>query len=143
MIDPELVTRKMVLITADLRALAPLARHPLEDYVASATDEVLVERYLERIIGRMIDINYHVITEAGYPPPRDYFDSFTQLARIGMLPPAFATQLAASAGLRNRLVHEYDEIDPERVYAGLQATVRDVPNYLRHVERYLKKPVPS
>ena len=143
MIDPELVTRKMVLITADLRALEPLARHPLEDYIASPTDEVLVERYLERIIGRMIDINYHLITEAGQPPPRDYFDSFTQLARIGVVPPAFATQIAASAGLRNRLVHEYDEIDPERVYAGLQAAVRDVPAYLRHVELYVKKSAPS
>jgi len=65
MIDAELVTRKMVLITADLKALAPLALRPLEDYIASATDKVLVERYLERIIGRMIDINYHLITEAG------------------------------------------------------------------------------
>jgi len=143
MIDPELVTRKMVLITADLLALEPLARHPLEDYIASPTDEVLVERYLERIIGRMIDINYHLITEAGHPPPRDYFDSFTQLARIGVVPPAFATRIAASAGLRNRLVHEYDEIDPERVYAGLQAAVQDVPDYLRHVELYLKKCAPS
>ena len=143
MIDPELVTRKMVLITADLRALEPLARCPLEDYVANPTNEVLVERYLERIIGRMIDINYHLITEEGHPPPRDYFDSFTWLARISVLPPAFATQIAASAGLRNRLVHEYEEIDPERVYAGLQAAVRDVQDYLRHVERYLKKPVPS
>ena len=143
MIDPELVTRKMVLITADLRALEPLARHPLEDYIASPTDEVLVERYLERIIGRMIDINYHLITEAGHPPPRDYFDSFTQLARIGVVPPAFATRIAASAGLRNRLVHEYDEIDPERVYAGLQAAVRDVPDYLRHVELYVKNCAPS
>jgi uncharacterized protein YutE (UPF0331/DUF86 family) len=139
MIDPELVTRKMVLITADLKAIEPLARRPLEDYLASASDEVLVERYLERIIGRMIDINYHLITEAGHPPPPDYFESFTRLARIGVLPAAFARQIAASAGLRNRLVHEYDEIDPERVYAGLQAAVRDVPEYLRHVEGYLKK----
>jgi uncharacterized protein YutE (UPF0331/DUF86 family) len=143
MIDPELVTRKMVLITADLKAIEALAQRPLEDYIASATDEVLVERYLERIIGRMIDINYHLITEAGHPPPRDYFDSFTQLARIGVLPPAFATQIAASAGLRNRLVHEYDEIDPERVYAGLQAAVRDVPQYLRHIERYLQRSTTS
>jgi uncharacterized protein YutE (UPF0331/DUF86 family) len=138
MIDSELVTRKMVLITADLKAIEALAQRPLEDYIASATDEVLVERYLERIIGRMIDINYHLITEAGHPPPRDYFDSFTQLARIGVLPPAFAMQIAACAGLRNRLVHEYDEIDPERVYAGLQAAVRDAPDYLRHIKRYLQ-----
>lgn len=61
-----------------------------------------------------------------------------ELARIEVLPPAFATRIAASAGLRNRLVHEYDEIDPERVHEGLEAAVRDVPEYLRHVNRYLK-----
>jgi uncharacterized protein YutE (UPF0331/DUF86 family) len=137
MIDRELVTRKMVLIAADLKAIEPLAQRPLDAYVANPTDEVLVERYLERIIGRMIDINYHLITEAGQPPPRDYFASFTQLAPLGVLPPAFARQIAASAGLRNRLVHEYDEVDPERVYDGMQAAVRDVPDYLQHVARYL------
>jgi uncharacterized protein YutE (UPF0331/DUF86 family) len=142
MIDPELVTRKMVLITADLRALEPLASRPLDEYIASPTDEILVERYLERIIGRMIDINYHLLTEAGHPPPRDYFDSFVHLARLGVLSAAFATQIAACAGLRNRLVHEYDEVDPERVYAGLQAAIRDVPVYLRHVREYLTGAAP-
>ena len=139
MTDVELVTRKMVLITADLNALEPLARKSLADYVASSTDEILVERYLERIIGRMIDINYHLITEAGHPPPRDYYESFTQLARLGVLPPDFAARIAACAGLRNRLVHEYDEIDPHRVYEGLQAAVRDIPEYLRHVQSHLRK----
>lgn len=137
MTDRELVTRKMVLIAADLRALEPLSRRPIDDFMGNQTDEVLVERYLERIIGRMIDINYHLITESGQPPPRDYFDSFVQLARVNVLPPDFAKRIAASAGLRNRLVHEYDEIDPERVYEGLQAAVRDVPEYLLQIQRYL------
>jgi len=139
MIDPDLVTRKIVLITADLNALAPIAGKNLEEYLASPTDEVLVERYLERIIGRMIDINYHLITEAGHPPPRDYYESFTQLAKLQILPPAFASQIAACAGLRNRIVHEYDEIDPQRVYEGLRATVRDIPEYLRHIYQHLQR----
>jgi hypothetical protein len=57
-IDRELVTRKVTLILPDLQALEPFARKDLASYLTSATDEVLVERYLERIIGRMIDINY-------------------------------------------------------------------------------------
>ena len=73
MIDRELVTRKMVLITEDLRQLESLAGKPVSEYVASPTDEVLAERYLERVIGRMIDINYHVLTEAGEAPPKDYY----------------------------------------------------------------------
>ena len=137
MVDRDLVTRKIALIVDDLRAVTPIAQKPVDDYLASATDEIVTERYLERMIGRMIDINYHLVTEAGHPPPRDYYESFTQLAKLRILSPAFASQIAACAGLRNRLVHEYDAIDPRRVYEGLQAAVRDIPEYLRRVHQHV------
>ena len=78
-------------------------------------------------------------SESGLPPPRDYFESFTQLAGIQVLPGDFSREVAACTGLRNRLVHEYDEIDHERVYEGLQAAMRDVPEYLRRVQRYVNE----
>jgi uncharacterized protein YutE (UPF0331/DUF86 family) len=136
MIDPELVTRKLALITADLQALAPLAAKTLDEFLASDTDEVLVERYLERIVGRMLDVNYHLLVESGQRPPKDYYESFTQLAKVGVLSAAFATRIAACAGLRNRLVHEYDDIDPERMHEAASTALKDVPDYLRLVRRF-------
>lgn len=137
MIDPELVTRKMVLIAEDLRALEPLARESLADYLASPTDEVLAERYLERIIGRMIDVNYHVLTESGQAPPKDYYDSFVALGGLGVLDPEFARQIAACAGVRNRIAHEYEAIDPVRVHEALRSAARDVPQYMKAVSAHL------
>ena len=137
MIDKDLVTRKIVLITEDLKPLGQLASRPVADYVASPTDEVLAERYLERIIGRMIDINYHLLTESGQPPPRDYYESFTALTTIGLLDREFATRIAACAGLRNRIAHEYEAIDPARVHEALQSAVRDIPIYLRRVSEHI------
>jgi uncharacterized protein YutE (UPF0331/DUF86 family) len=136
-IDKELVTRKIVLIAEDLKPLGQLASRAVADYIASTTDEVLAERYLERIIGRMIDINYHVLTESGQPPPRDYYESFTALATVGMLDRDFATRIAACAGLRNRIAHEYETIDPLRVHEALQSAVRDIPAYLRRVAEFI------
>jgi uncharacterized protein YutE (UPF0331/DUF86 family) len=136
-IDKELVTRKVLLVTEDLRALGPLAAKPVAEYLASATDEVLAERYLERIIGRMIDINYHVLTETGQPPPPDYYQSFTALATTGMLDQAFAKRIAACAGLRNRITHEYEAIDPARVHEALQSAVRDIPEYLKRLAAHV------
>ncbi len=141
MVDPELVTRKMTLIAPDLDALTRIARKGLEEYLASPTDEVLSERYLERIIGRMIDINYHLITELGSPPPRDYHASFTDLVPLGTLPAAFAARIATCAGLRNRIVHEYDELDPRQLHEALQGAVRDIPEYLALVNRFLEGPL--
>ena len=126
------------MIVDDLRSVTPIAQKGLDEYLASATDEILAERYLERMIGRMIDVNYHLVTDAGHAPPRDYYESFTQLAKLRILPPAFASQIAMCAGLRNRLVHEYDDIEPRRVYEGLQAAVRDIPEYLRRVHDYVE-----
>ena len=139
MIDRELVTRKLVLIAEDLPAIEELARQPLAAHLASPTSEVLVERYLERMIGRMIDVNYHLLTESGEPPPRDYFQSFVSLGRLGALEAEFARRIAACAGLRNRLVHEYDMLDPEKVHQALQSAVVDVPRYLDAVRGFLDR----
>ena len=59
-VDRELVTRKLLLITQDLDAAAPLATRPLATFLESRVDQAVVERLLERMIGRMIDVNYHL-----------------------------------------------------------------------------------
>lgn len=138
MIDPELVARKALLITRDLVDLAPLARKPLDEYLATSIDELVAERLLERIIGRMIDVNYHLLTETGRPPPADYHASFTQLARIGVYDDEFGRRIAGCAGLRNRIAHEYDEIDPRRVHEAVAAAIVDIPAYLRAVGAFVK-----
>jgi uncharacterized protein YutE (UPF0331/DUF86 family) len=138
-IDRELITRKMVLIARDLADLEALARKDLAAYLASPTDELVAERLLERVIGRMIDVNYHVIIAAGEAPPVDYHESFTRLAAVGVLDRDFARQMAACAGLRNRIVHEYDSIDPARVHAALGGALRDIPLYLRLVDGHVRR----
>ena len=139
MIDVDLVTRKILLITTDLEALEPLARKPRDAYLESPVDEVLAERYLERVIGRMIDINYHVLTESGQPPPPDYYQSFVALGPLGVLDVAFARRIASSAGLRNRIVHEYDAIDAAKVHDALQTALPDIREYLRLVQAWIER----
>jgi uncharacterized protein YutE (UPF0331/DUF86 family) len=138
-IDRELVTRKLLLIARDLEELREMAPSDAEAYINSRRDQAVVERYLERMIGRAIDVNYHLITETGHPPPSDYHASFTRLAELGVLEPAFAGRIARAAGLRNRLVHEYEDIDPRLVFQALQSALRDVPVSLQRVEVYLAR----
>jgi len=138
MIDRELVIRKLALIMGDLAELRAVAQRPREEYLASVRDELVAERLLERMIGRMIDINYHLIVETGHPPPTDYYESFVRLGTLQVLPPDFARRLAPCAGLRNRIVHEYEDIDAARVYEALQAAVNDIPEYIRCVQQHVE-----
>ena len=137
MVDAELVRRKMALILGDLKTLEPLAKKDLDEYLESKVDELVAERLLQRVIGRMIDVNYHLMTESGRPPPRDYYQSFHELGALGVVPPPFARRIAAAAGLRERLVHEYDEIDPVKVHEAAVSALAEVPEYLRHVDSHL------
>ncbi|MCL5966680.1 MAG: DUF86 domain-containing protein [Deltaproteobacteria bacterium] len=137
MIDRELVTRKIVLIGGDLEELRKLASPGREAYLADPYKEILAERFLERMISRMIDINYHIITGSGHPPPRDYYDSFAELGKMGVLDPAFASRTASAAGLRNRIVHEYDAIEPDKVFEAIRSALADLPAYLKAVLAFI------
>ncbi len=58
MVDRALVTRKIALSVDDLRAVTPIAQKPLDDYRASATDKIVTERYLERMLGLRDILDY-------------------------------------------------------------------------------------
>jgi uncharacterized protein YutE (UPF0331/DUF86 family) len=139
MIDPELVNRKLLLISKDLEGLQRIADETLDAFLASATSAVLAERYIERAVGRMIDINYPLLTESGQAPPPDYYQSFVQLVTLAVYPPEFGLRIAASAGLRNRIAHEYDEIDPQRLFEAVRQSTLDVPQYMRFVHAWLER----
>lgn len=138
-LDRELVTRKLLLITADLDPLRQIHNKGVDAFLGSTIDQAVVERLLERAITRMIDVNYHVITALGQPPPADYHNSFLQLPELGILDGDFARQIARAAGLRNRLVHDYEDLDPRKVFEALGFALRDVPTYLSRINEHLKR----
>ena len=138
-IDTDLVTRKLLLIAADLEPLAAIAARGVAAYELSVVDQAMVERRLERAIGRMIDVNYHVLTASGQPPPPDYHSSFVRMAELGVLDAEFARQIARSAGLRNRLVHDYDDLDHRLVFAALSTALSDLPRFLAAVNAFLMR----
>jgi len=142
-IDKKIVNRKITLISRDLKNLKEISVIPMAKYLSNDTYEALAERYLERIIGRMIDINYHILSEEHNETPIDYYNSFLMMAEKKYLSSDFAKKIAHSAGLRNRLAHEYDEIDASKVYKAVPVSLRDVPKYLdcilKHIDKNLKQ----
>ncbi|HEY8090863.1 MAG TPA: HepT-like ribonuclease domain-containing protein [Polyangiaceae bacterium] len=138
-VDPQLVRRKMALVLDDLGRLRGVATKGIDEYLASEVDELVAERLLERIVSRLIDVNYHLWVEAGHSPPRDYRESFLRLAELGVVTAEVAGRHAQSAGLRNRLAHEYDAIDPRLVHEAAGRALADVPELLRSIEAYLGK----
>src|SRR4030042_5147342 len=110
-IEEEIIRRKLVTIVENLKALEPIANMNKREYIEDFYKRKATERLLQELIEAAIDINVHLIMEAGHTPPDDYYESFVKMGELGIISSDLADKLAPSAGLRNRLVHEYDMLD--------------------------------
>lgn len=136
-LDTQLVNRKAKLIEEDLQKLLPYQTMGEEAYLKNEAAQLAVERLMERIIGRLIDINYHVLKEKFGKLPVDYFDSFLDLSKESVVPEDLARTVAKSVGLRNILAHEYDIIDPAQVYRAIDDALAQIPQYLQAILKTL------
>ena len=141
MVRRDFVERKLQLIAEDLERLVRFQDETLESLTADDIKLAAVERLLERIVMRAIDVNEHLISELatgeGSGTRLTYRDTFLRLARLGVYPKDFAEQIARSAGLRNILVHEYNDVDRKIVHGSIKSCLRDYHSYIGRVHRYL------
>jgi uncharacterized protein YutE (UPF0331/DUF86 family) len=139
-IDQAIIKRKLAVIVRNLKALEDVSRISEEDYERQLLTRKATERLLQELIEAAIDINIHIIVQSGGSVPDSYYDSFLELGALGVVPLQLAQDLAPSAGLRNRLVHEYDSIDDSIVYSSLAQAIPCCVEYVRAIQGYLDKP---
>ena len=132
-VDLQIVVRKAKLILEDLKRLEEYAKIDLSEYLEKYELQLAVERMLELILGRVIDINYHILSQKYKIIPSDYTESFVSMLKVGEITKDQFEKMKPSAGLRNALAHEYDKIDPKMVYEGMQNTVKYLREYLKLV----------
>lgn len=121
MIDGDVVARRVLALG---EVLAHLERPECGDAARLRTDPVLlaaVERWLQVAIECCIDIAHHVVAGEGWTPPPTGRAAFLTLAAHGRLDADLAQRLGGAVGLRNVLVHDYVEVDVQRL-AGVVAT---------------------
>lgn len=139
-VDQDVVRRKLTRIVKCLSRIAVIRSHKVEDYVADEDLQAIMERQLELLIGGAVDCNVHILVQSGQAAPADAYTSFLEVARdAGALDAGLAVRLAPSAGLRNRLAHVYEDLDPTLVYAGLHEALDLYPRYVQSIEAYLER----
>ncbi|MBA3575000.1 MAG: DUF86 domain-containing protein [Pseudonocardiales bacterium] len=133
MVDLDRIHQRLQLLTGYLHELRRLRDLPVIEYLQY---EVYAGRYLVQVAAQTcIDLANHVIASEGWRTPRDFGDSFTVLHEYGVIDDALAGRLRGLAGLRNRLVHVYDEIDDVRVHQALSTGLPDLDAFATAVAR--------
>ncbi len=85
-----------------------------------------LERALHVAAEALFDVGHHVLAGRGKGVPTTYREVVPALVREGVLPPDLGTRLDGFAGLRNILVHDYADVDVERLWSILDAHLPDL-----------------
>jgi uncharacterized protein YutE (UPF0331/DUF86 family) len=136
-LEEAIVRRKLMVIVENLQALGPIAALSMEDYMGDIYKRKATERLLQELIEAAIDINTHLIVQAGQAVPDDYYGSFIKLGELKMISMDLSGKLAPSAGLRNRLVHEYDLLEHSMVLDAVKMAEDLYAEYVRQIEKYI------
>lgn len=127
MVDPDRVRSKLVLLERFRNRLEVLAALDPGVYEGAHAYE---GRYLVQASAQIcIDLAHHVIASAGWTTVTQYRDAFPVLAGHGVISEELAARMQDLAGLRNRLVHMYDDIDDGLVQDGLRSGLGDLDDF--------------
>lgn len=142
MLDREFIQIKLELIQKDLEHLKELGDLSLDEIAADFYKWSTLKLVLVEIIGRAIDINTHIIAEEGdlkTPAPTSSRETFIRLGTMGIFPADFADEISKSAGFRNRVVHEYNDLERNKVYETVDEALGQFTRYCGYIMEYIAK----
>lgn len=116
-----------------------LLKFSVQEILADITKLRTLERNFQLIVDEMIDINQHFIKELGFDISNDLEGTFHILGENKVLPEDFVIKIAPVVGLRNRLIHRYEELDAKLFIESFQKEYPDFEKYIKFIIDYLEK----
>ena len=86
---------------------------------------------LQRACEQALDIANHVVAARKLGWPRTSAESFDLLERAGLVTAAMAGQMRAMVGLRNVVVHQYQDLDLDIVTSVVRGHLDDLSDFAR------------
>jgi uncharacterized protein YutE (UPF0331/DUF86 family) len=136
--NQEVICRKLKILSGYFTEFEQATRDlSLEEYQNENLKRRAIEREIQLIVECATDINNMILKYLCKGPAKDYFNTFIDLAELNVLKADFALKIAPSTGLRNILVHEYQEIDDETVYRSIVNIKIYYAQYIQAISNYL------
>ena len=138
MVDVELVQLKLQELDRYLSQLKKYKNITASILKTDLDKAWTVQHGLQLSIQIVLDIGNHILSAAGVAV-HEYADIFLELARLQIIPEAFASTIKGMAGLRNLLVHEYTGIDMVKLAEILNNSMGDFTLFASYVAEYLSE----
>lgn len=138
MIDQELVEKRIDSIEEKLNYLKKIGKISTEEFLDSYEKIQAAKHTLQESIESCLDIANHLIAAKGLKRSETYSEMFQRLAEDGILNEELADRLSDMARFRNLLVHQYTEIENQRVHEIIKENLDDIEDFLKSIELMLE-----
>jgi uncharacterized protein YutE (UPF0331/DUF86 family) len=129
----EVISRKVRHLEELLGLLKAEEDCTLPAFLADRREQLLVERLLHLCVEASCDLLDHLLVQRFAINAETYADTFLKASQAALISADLAQRLLPAAGLRNRLVHDYDALDPERIHAAIQTALTDLGDRLNEL----------
>ncbi len=133
-----LVMEKLHTMKNYLEELEAIGQLSFEEYQKDSWKRYALERLIQLIVDLAVDINNLILTFLKQPASKDYYNTFIEMGEAGVLPVDFAVSMAPCTGMRNRLVHQYESIEPEIIYHAIPKTIEGFKKYMKYINHYVR-----
>ena len=138
MVDQDIVLRLLSNIEGYLTDLRNADDISHEKFLVDIRSQRFVERTLQIAVEACMDVAHHLISDEKWREPSTYADTFVVLAENGVLTPEDATRYRLMAQFRNKVVHYYEKVDPEQVFAIFKGHLDDFTKYVESIRIWLR-----
>lgn len=136
MIDQDRIRQKIQVAQDGLRKLEMIKRYSYEEFVRVPFVADACLRNLQVTIEALVDIGSHIVARHGYGLPKTYQDVIKALVINGVLEAKHQDNYVNMVKFRNRIVHMYDDVNMEEVYAVVQ---NNLPDFRTFITSIIKK----
>lgn len=138
MVNQDIVLRLLNNIEGYLSELREASDITHERYIVDIRMQRFVERTLQISVEGCLDVVHHIISDEGWREPDSYADAFVVLAENGVISASDAKTYQLMAQFRNKIVHYYEKVDPEQVFAVFAGHLGDFDRFVESVRGWMR-----
>ena len=141
MLDKTKIKEKLRMVERERSLLEDFVGVSFEDFIA---DENVHKYYgalhhLQLALQAVLDVGQHIIAQKLFESYRENKEVFRILAGRSILSKESKRAFEAAIGVRNILVHHYEEVDPKIIHEVIQNNLSDFDRFVVEIGEYLKR----
>lgn len=133
--SPETILRKTEFMQEQLEELKNIYKEYKKSKKISNVYIRAIERLVQLVTECAIDINNHYLSLKD-SPKTTAGDSFRRLNELGLLDNKLTESMVKTVSLRNKLVHNYDKIEPTLLLGYIDQFISDYTSYVGSVKKF-------